>query len=222
MSYTAHVWTTGDVITADLLNAMESAIAAASEQIEALQARVGELGGQAIESAQATTLDAGEPATATISGGVLMLGIPKGEQGEQGPQGEKGETGETGPQGEQGPQGETGPQGATGPAGADGAAATVQVGTVSTLGAGEQATVTNSGTASAAVLDFGIPQGEQGEAGADGAAGATGPAGAAGAAGTDGKDGVGVSAIELTVTEGAVTAGTWTDTDEGSHEITIG
>ena len=43
-----------------------------------------------------------------------------------------------------------------------GAAATVQVGTVTTLGAGEQATVTNSGTPGAAVLNFGIPRGEAG------------------------------------------------------------
>ena len=52
--------------------------------------------------------------------------------------------------------------GATGPAGAQGAAATVAVGTVTTLAAGSQATVTNSGTAGAAVLNFGIPQGATG------------------------------------------------------------
>jgi hypothetical protein len=55
--------------------------------------------------------------------------------------------------------------GGTGPAGATGAAATVTVGTVTTLAAGTQATVTNAGTASAAVLNFGIPQGAMGAAG---------------------------------------------------------
>ena len=52
--------------------------------------------------------------------------------------------------------------GGTGAAGAQGAAATVSVGTVTTLTAGSAATVTNSGTAQAAVLNFGIPQGAAG------------------------------------------------------------
>jgi collagen type VII alpha len=52
--------------------------------------------------------------------------------------------------------------GGTGATGAQGVAATVLVGTVTTLAAGVQATVTNSGTAQAAVLNFGIPQGAAG------------------------------------------------------------
>ena len=52
--------------------------------------------------------------------------------------------------------------GGTGATGAQGAAATVTVGTVTTLAAGSPATVTNSGTAQAAVLSFGIPQGAAG------------------------------------------------------------
>ena len=52
--------------------------------------------------------------------------------------------------------------GAAGPTGAQGAAATVAVGTVTTLAAGATATVTNSGTTAAAVLNFGIPQGAAG------------------------------------------------------------
>lgn len=62
-----------------------------------------------------------------------------------------------------GPQGATGATGAAGPAGADGSAATVNVGTVTTVQYGNPATVTNSGTESAAVLDFQIPQGAPGE-----------------------------------------------------------
>lgn len=42
--------------------------------------------------------------------------------------------------------------------GADGSAATITVGSVSTLPAGSSATVTNSWTSSAAVLNFGIPE----------------------------------------------------------------
>lgn len=49
--------------------------------------------------------------------------------------------------------------------GEPGAAATVQVGTVSTLDAGAAATVTNTGTENAAILDFGIPKGATGKGG---------------------------------------------------------
>ena len=61
-----------------------------------------------------------------------------------------------------GPQGPQGPQGEIGPTGPQGQAATIQVGTVTTLEPGESATVTNSGTSGAAVFNFGIPKGEQG------------------------------------------------------------
>lgn len=50
--------------------------------------------------------------------------------------------------------------------GAPGTAATIAVGTVTTLPAGSPATVENAGTSSAARFDFGIPQGPQGEPGA--------------------------------------------------------
>lgn len=59
-----------------------------------------------------------------------------------------------------GPKGDTGATGATG---ASGAAATISVGTVSTTAYGNPAQVTNSGTSSAAVFDFVIPQGQPGE-----------------------------------------------------------
>jgi collagen type VII alpha len=62
--------------------------------------------------------------------------------------------------------------GGTGPAGANGEAATVAVGTVTTLAAGSKATVTNTGNEQAAVLNFGIPQGVAGAAGSGGGSGA--------------------------------------------------
>jgi hypothetical protein len=46
--------------------------------------------------------------------------------------------------------------------GIPGTAATIEVGTVTTLAAGASATVENSGTENAAVLDFGIPEGQPG------------------------------------------------------------
>ena len=57
------------------------------------------------------------------------------------------------------PRGQNGRDGDPGQAGA---AATIQVGQVTTLPAGQQATVSNVGTASAARFDFGIPQGPAG------------------------------------------------------------
>jgi collagen type VII alpha len=64
--------------------------------------------------------------------------------------------------------------GGAGPTGPAGSAATIQVGTVTTLAAGSAATVTNTGTPQAAVLNFGLPQGVAGAAGSSGSgAGAT-------------------------------------------------
>jgi hypothetical protein len=62
-------------------------------------------------------------------------------------------------------------KGSAGPTGPSGAAATVSVGTVTTGVAGSQATVTNSGTASEAVLNFTIPQGAAGANGTGGGSG---------------------------------------------------
>lgn len=79
--------------------------------------------------------------------------------------GKDGSPGPAGPQGEPGPQGAPGPAGADGAPGKDGAAATVTVGTVTTGEPGTDATVTNTGTENAAVLDFVIPKGEKGDPG---------------------------------------------------------
>lgn len=65
-------------------------------------------------------------------------------------------------------KGQDGTDGSDGAPGEDGAAATIQVGTVTTLEPGEQATVENVGTENAAILNFGIPKGEQGEPGTGG------------------------------------------------------
>ena len=59
-------------------------------------------------------------------------------------------------------KGDTGDQGPAGTNGTDGAAATIAVGTVTTGAAGSSATVTNSGSSSAATFDFAIPQGAAG------------------------------------------------------------
>lgn len=98
-----------------------------------------------------------------------VLTGPQGPQGEQGPQGPAGPQGPEGPAGPAGPQGETGatgeqgPQGIQGPQGEpgqDGVTPTVVVGTTTTLPAGSDATVVNSGIGTNVVLDFGIPRGD--------------------------------------------------------------
>lgn len=58
--------------------------------------------------------------------------------------------------------------------GSKGDAATITVGTVTTLPAGSDATVTNSGTSSDAVFDFGIPKGADGAGAVDSVNGYTG------------------------------------------------
>lgn len=62
------------------------------------------------------------------------------------------------------PKGDKGDKGDTG-VGLPGTSGTITIGNVSTLPAGSNATVTNSGTASAAVFNFGIPQGNPGQNG---------------------------------------------------------
>jgi hypothetical protein len=72
------------------------------------------------------------------------------------------------------PRGDVGATGATGATGSPGTAATIAVGTTTTGAAGSSASVTNSGTSSAAVFNFTIPRGDTGATGPTGATGATG------------------------------------------------
>ena len=85
--------------------------------------------------------------------------------------GDKGDKGDTGEKGDQGIQGPAGEKGETGNTGADGAAATIAAGSASAVSPGNPPTVTNVGTASAAVFNFGIPTGATGAAGNDGSDG---------------------------------------------------
>jgi hypothetical protein len=92
--------------------------------------------------------------------------------GAPGATGATGATGVTGQQGEAGPQG---PTGATGPAGPTGPAGmTVSVGTVNTGAAGSSVQVTNTGSSTAAILNFTIPQGATGATGSGGSGGGGG------------------------------------------------
>lgn len=167
-----------------------------------------------------------------ITGPTGPQGI-QGATGPTGPQGIQGITGPTGPQGIQGITGPTGPQGIRGATGADGTAATVAIGTVTTAQPGAQAEVTNSGTPSAAVFDFVIPQGATGPQGIQGITGPTGPQGIQGATGPTGStDTQAVSAYSLPaaqVSDGgavqfdvtATQSGTDVTHTAGSGDVTI-
>ena len=71
-------------------------------------------------------------------------------------------------------------KGDTGATGAVGSEGTVTIGTTTTGSAGGNASVTNSGTSSEAVLNFTLPKGASGAAGVQGAQGITGATGDAG------------------------------------------
>ena len=125
-------------------------------------------------SATATTLPAGQSATASYSQGVLSFGIPTGPKGDPftysdftqeqlaaltGPQGPQGEEG---PQGVQGDQGIQGIQGIQGPKGDDGDTPVFTIGTVT---ASTTASATITGTDTNPILNLGLPKGDKGDPG---------------------------------------------------------
>lgn len=95
-------------------------------------------------SAEATTLEPDEDATASYADGVFSFGIPKGAQGIPG---------------------EPGTPGKDGKDGVDGVTPDFSIGTVSTLPAGSDATATITGTTANPVLNLGLPQGAKGDPG---------------------------------------------------------
>ena len=109
-----------------------------------------------------TTGNAGTNATVTMtdSNNVYTLNfvIPKGDKGDKGDTGAKGEAGAKGQDGVKG---------------ADGITPTLRVGTVTTLAAGSNATVTMSENNNVYTLNFGIPKGNKGDTGASGGSGET-------------------------------------------------
>ena len=109
-----------------------------------------------------------------------------------------------------------GPPGPQGQQGEPGAAATVTVGTVTTGEPGTDAVVINSGTESAAVLDFTIPRGETGAAGEVGPRGPKGDTGETGPAGAGVPDGGTVGQL-LGKTE---TGTAWIDPPQSGGGIT--
>jgi hypothetical protein len=104
--------------------------------------------------------------------------------------------------------------------GTPGPAATVTVGSTTTLSAGSSATVTNSGSSLAAVLNFGIPRGDDG---AEGPAGPTGPAGAGVVAGgTVGQSLLKVSATDYDTTWGTPSLASHSETTQATVRNSTG
>lgn len=118
------------------------------------------------ENAWLTSLK-GEKGDKGDKGATGSQGI-QGIQGVQGEKGEKGDQGVQGVKGDKGEKGDTGSQGAKGETGAKGdpgTAATITLGTVTTLDPTSSVTITNSGTSNAAIFNFGIPKGTKGDKG---------------------------------------------------------
>ena len=100
----------------------------------------------------------------------------KGDKGERGEKGDKGNAftfADFTPEELASLKGEKGEKGADGAKGADGITPTLKVGTVTTLAAGSNATVTMSENNNVYTLNFGIPKGNKGDTGASGGSGET-------------------------------------------------
>ena len=145
-AYEAHEYTTGEVLSASVLNTTETGLAKTNAAVRALEQ----------PTIKVNTLEAGEPASATYANGEFTFNVPKGDTGAQGEQGPKGEKGDTGAQGPKGDTGATGPQGPKGDKGEKG----------ETGAQGEPGPKGDTGAAGA--------KGEKGDKGDAGAAGAAG------------------------------------------------
>lgn len=148
-----------------------------------------------IKIGNVVSVESSEPPSITIRGDkenpILDFNIPKGVQGTNGQDGTNGENGKSlqynwnGTQlgvkredensysyvdlrGKDGKDGKNGIDGTNGQDGADGVTPNITIGTVTTLEAGENATVTKRGTKEEPIFDFGIPRGNDGVGGTGG------------------------------------------------------
>lgn len=71
MSYSANTWNTGDIITAEKLNALEQAVSSLSTIVEALQTSTEVLSTTASQNGNVLTVVNGEPAFVGIDSAQL-------------------------------------------------------------------------------------------------------------------------------------------------------
>ncbi len=154
------------ITTTDVDNAVSTYVTAHKAELKGDKGDKGDTGAKGADGITPTlkvgstsTGNAGTNATVTMTGSnnvyTLNFVIPKGEKGDTGAKGAEGAKGQDGAKG------------------ADGITPTLRVGTVTTLEAGSNATVTMSENNNVYTLNFGIPKGNKGDTGASGGSGET-------------------------------------------------
>ena len=157
------------ITTTDVDNAVSTYVTAHKAELKGDKGDKGDTGATGAKGADGITptLEVGSTSTGnagtnanvtmTNSNNVYTLNfvIPKGDKGDTGAKGEAGAKGQDGAKG------------------ADGITPTLRVGTVTTLAAGSNATVTMSENNNVYTLNFGIPKGNKGDTGASGGSGET-------------------------------------------------
>ena len=172
------------ITTADVNNAVSTYVTAHKEELKGDKGDKGDVGEKGDTGAKGDKGDKGDTGATGANGVTPTLKVGSTTTGNAGtnatvtmtdsnnvytlnfviPRGDKGDTGA---------KGETGAKGQDGAKGADGITPTLRVGTVTTLAAGSNATVTMSVNNNVYTLNFGIPKGNKGDTGASGGSGET-------------------------------------------------
>ena len=195
------------ITTADVNNAVSTYVTAHKEELKGDKGDKGDAGEKGDTGAKGEKGDKGDTGATGANGITPTLKVGSTSTGNAGtnasvtmtdnnnvytlnfviPKGDKGDTGA---------KGDAGAKGQDGAKGADGITPTLKVGTVTTLAAGSNATVTMSKNNNEYTLNFGIPKGNKGDTGASGGSG------------------------ETTVVNPTITIGTVTNGDTASATIT--
>lgn len=195
------------ITTADVNNAVSTYVTAHKAELKGAKGDKGDVGEKGDTGAKGEKGDKGDTGATGADGITPTLKVGSTSTGNAGtnasvtmtdnnnvytlnfviPKGEKGDTGA---------KGDAGVKGQDGAKGADGITPTLKVGTVTTLAAGSNATVTMSKNNNEYTLNFGIPKGNKGDTGASGGSG------------------------ETTVVNPTITIGTVTNGDTASATIT--
>ena len=172
------------ITTADVNNAVSTYVTAHKAELKGDKGDKGDAGEKGATGAKGDKGDKGDTGATGANGVTPTLKVGSTTTGNAGtnaivtmtdsnnvytlnfviPKGEKGDTGA---------KGEAGVKGQDGVKGADGITPTLRVGTVTTLAAGSNATVTMSENNNVYTLNFGIPKGNKGDTGASGGSGET-------------------------------------------------